>query len=297
MKQELKYVRNNLKNEYGILELQDKILEIMVYIDDFCKKYKIDYCLMAGSALGARRHNGFIPWDDDIDIYMTARDYMKFRKRFNQYGDKNGYYLQEWGKTNWHGRHMVTMAKLRMNDTEIQERAFIGWKMHQGIFVDIFIIHGCPDNVISQKVQYLWAEAVVLKGLCEKGYVSKGIKDSILLGIAKLVPKKWLLRHGLYNVYKYDIQKTKFGSGFMDTRKFDRAVYPKNVIFPTKYVPFENVQLKVPANNDEYLRIQFGDDYMTIPDEDKREVNKHALTWSCYKKSKGTDYSDEQKLI
>lgn len=63
------YVRNDLQDTYGIIDLQERLLEIMVDIDGFCKKYNIDYCLMAGSALGAERHKGFIPWDDDIDIY------------------------------------------------------------------------------------------------------------------------------------------------------------------------------------------------------------------------------------
>ena len=64
-------MREELDDLYGIKEFQNELLKIMVDIDSFCNKYKVDYCLMAGSALGAERHKGFIPWDDDIDIYMT----------------------------------------------------------------------------------------------------------------------------------------------------------------------------------------------------------------------------------
>ena len=257
-----KYVRNEIKDEYGLLTLQDDILGIMVDIDVFCRKYKIDYCLMAGSALGARRHKGFIPWDDDIDIYMSEKDYLRFREKFESNGNKNKYYLQEWGSTDYKNKHMITMAKIRKNGTILDEKAYKGWKMHKGVFVDIFILHNCASIIYNQKLQCLWSKAVVLKGLEIRGYDPKGIKDKLMLTASKMVPSKWILNHGLSSSYKYQDLETDYFHGFIDTRKFSHALFPKEVIFPTQYVDFETVKLKVPANNDEYLRIQFGDDYM-----------------------------------
>ncbi|SCH01097.1 LPS biosynthesis protein [uncultured Clostridium sp.] len=292
----LKNMRPGLDDKYGILELQDKILEIMIYIDEICKKEEIDYCLMAGSALGAKRHKGFIPWDDDIDIYMTEEEYSRFRDVFNQKGDKERFYLQEWGKTDYKGQHMITMAKVRMNKTEIKEKAYLNWKIHQGIFVDIFVMHNCPNEIKKQVKQYLWAELVVLKGLQIRGYKRKNLKDAIVLKISEAFSRQWVLKHGLRNVYKYQNTKAKYVSGFIDTRDFKRAVFPKEIMFPTKYVDFENVKLRVPANNDEYLRIQFGEDYMSLPPIEKREVSKHAMSWNCVIDIK-YDFEDENKLI
>lgn len=107
----MKYMRNDLNDNYGIIDLQEKLLEIMVDIDLFCNRYDIDYCLMAGSALGAERHKGFIPWDDDIDIYMTEKDFNKFRCKFEKYGDKEKYYLQEWEKTIPRINHLLQWRK------------------------------------------------------------------------------------------------------------------------------------------------------------------------------------------
>ena len=93
----MKYMRDNLPDDYGFVKLQDRILEICVYIDQFCQEHDIVYSLMGGSALGAKRHGGFIPWDDDLDIFMTPDNYEKFRKAFMEEGDKQRFYLQEYG--------------------------------------------------------------------------------------------------------------------------------------------------------------------------------------------------------
>lgn len=291
------YVRENLQDTYGILDLQEKLLEIMVDIDLFCGKYSIDYCLMAGSALGAERHKGFIPWDDDIDIYMTEQGYADFRTAFGKYGNKEKYYLQEWGKSEVDGKTMITMAKVRLNHSQINEATYHDWNTHKGIFVDIFILHNCPSDKRLQRKQYLWTEAVVLKGLEMRGYKAKGAMDSVVIGISKLIPRKWILRRGLQEAYKYQNIDTEFTHGFVDTRKFSRAVFPKHVIFPGKYTEFENVKLKVPNNNAQYLRIQFGPDYMTPPPESMRPINKHTTEWKEDKNIVYSDLSDEKKLV
>ena len=80
---------NRMGKDYSIHELQECILSVMKDVDRFCKKNKIQYYLMGGSALGAMRHRGFIPWDDDLDIFMTYDNYQKFIKDFGQFIKEN----------------------------------------------------------------------------------------------------------------------------------------------------------------------------------------------------------------
>ena len=84
----LTYMRPNLPDDYGLLPVQDKILSIAVYLDKFCAQHGVEYCLMGGSALGAKRHGGFIPWDDDLDVFMTVPNYEKFRQGLIKKGIK-----------------------------------------------------------------------------------------------------------------------------------------------------------------------------------------------------------------
>ena len=236
----MKYMRENLSDDYGFLELQDKILEIMVDLDAFLSTHDIDYCLMGGSALGAKRHGGFIPWDDDLDIFMTPDNYEKFRTAFKEFGDKDKYYLQEWGASGG----MVTIAKVRMNGTTYIEELLKDWDIHHGIYIDIFILHTCPNNKLLQMQQCLWAKYVIMKGLSQRNYARRGGFLGAALKLLKLLPDNFLVNHGLKQVYKYRNKSTNYYCNFLGKAVFKNAIYKKEWFEKTTYVPFETVTLK-----------------------------------------------------
>ena len=285
-------MRDGLEDKYGFLEVQNKILEIMVYIDKFCNNHNIEYCLMGGSALGAKRHGGFIPWDDDLDIFMTPDNYEKFRDEFNRSGDKEKFYLQEWGLTDG----MVTTSKIRMNNTTYIEKSIQDWNIHHGIFVDIFILHNCPNNKIQQLHQFFWAKYVITKGvsLREKER-HRGLKK-IIIKIAQILPKKFLIKHGLKQVYKYRNKTTNYYCNFMGKAVFKKAIYKKEWFENYIYLPFETIELKVPKKLDEFLTERFGN-YMQIPSNDKIKWEQHAESWNCNKQLFQNNFSDEKLLI
>ena len=293
------FMRANLPNDYGLVELQDKILEIMVYIDDLCKKHHIDYCLMGGSALGAKRHGGFIPWDDDLDIFMTPDNYEKFRTVFNKYGDKEKYYLQESGLTNG----MVTIPKLRMNGTTYIEEIIKDWDMHHGIFVDIFILHSCPNNRLLQLYQYMWAKYIVLRRISnQRGYSGRegvaGFTAEIVFKLMALFPKRFLLKKALKEVYRYQNRETDFYCNFLGKANLKKGIYKREWFENARYVPFETVQLKVPNNLHEFLSVRFGE-YMKIPSLECAKREQHAWKWDINEDfrnfvSNVDDFNDER---
>ena len=133
------------EDTWGFMKLQKCILHVAKYVDNVCETNGIEYCLMGGSALGAVRHKGFIPWDDDLDIFMTPDNYEKFRK---VHRNESGFYLQEWGAKDG----MVSMAKVRMDKSTYIEKDLAEWDIHQGVYIDIFILHTCPDNKWKHRI-------------------------------------------------------------------------------------------------------------------------------------------------
>lgn len=293
----MQYMRDSLEDKYNFLALQDKILEIMSYIDGFCQQENIDYCLMGGSALGAKRHGGFIPWDDDLDIFMTPDNYEKFREEFLQNGDRENYYLQEWGTVDG----MVTIAKIRMNNTTYIEEALKNWNIHHGIYVDIFILHNCPNNKVSQLWQCLWAKYVIMKGLAERKYNRRKGFLGFALKVMDLFPEYFLVKFGLKQVYKYRNKNTDYYCNFLGKAVFKNAIYKKEWFERSVYAPFEKIQLRIPENLHDFLTFRFGD-YMMLPSDDRIKWEQHAEFWDTKTDFKHylsdiTDYSEEKKLI
>ena len=103
----------------SVRDVQNKILDVMKFIDKVCRDNGITYYIMGGTALGAIRHGGFIPWDDDLDIFMTSAEYKKFEEAFNKLKSKD-FVIQEWRTVDSY----LEYAKVRMNGTTLIEHSF-----------------------------------------------------------------------------------------------------------------------------------------------------------------------------
>lgn len=284
-------MRKDVEDTWGIKDLQNVILNIASYVHDFCESHNIQYCLMGGSALGAKRHGGFIPWDDDLDIFMTPDNYEKFRDCFNKEGDKDMFYLQELGAAN--GR--VITAKVRLNNSYYEEDILKGWNIHHGVYIDIFILHTCPNNMLKRRWQYCWAKYLIVKGLANKEYKRRGGVVYAMMKLMSLLPKRFLLSYGLKQVYRFRNEKSDFYCNYLGKALLKNGTYLREDFEKVKKLPFETIELYVAAGLEHFLANRFGD-YMKVPSPERIKYEQHASTWNLSKREY-TDFSDEKYLF
>lgn len=262
-----------MNEEKNIREIQMKILEIMKYIDGLCRGHGIVYYIMGGTALGAVRHGGFIPWDDDLDIFMTPSEYTKFKKIFES-ENSSQFVLQEWRTT----QEYLEYAKVRMNGTTFIEEAFKDRKdMHQGIYVDIMILHKVPDNRVVQKIIYFESKFVTVYALSQRNWKAKTKSQKIILNFLKILPCKLIARLCYKHIYKYDNRMTGFKYCYWITpAKYKSGLFDPSFFSDPVDIPFEDTKLLGSEKIKEYLEYRYGN-YMELPSEKAQRAAVHAM--------------------
>ena len=268
-------MRPSAKDDWGIRELQNCILNIAKYIHVFCEENNIKYCIMGGTALGAVRHGGFIPWDDDLDIFMTPNEYVKFRKLFNEKGDKENFYFQELGGS----KGKAVYAKLRLNNSTFYETAVRNYDIHHGVYVDIMIQHHFPSSKFAQYRIVACQSYLELKALANRDYYKRGSLFNMLIRPLRWLPKRFLLDYSLKQIWRYkDIKTDNFFHLYIG-QPLKRSIYPSHIFESYELMDFETIQLRVPKGVEEYLTILFGN-YMKMPDIESIRWHQHTNEWS-----------------
>lgn len=263
----------------AVRSVQNKILDIMKYIDKLCRTNNIVYYIMGGTALGAVRHGGFIPWDDDLDIFMTPTEYEKFKKVFET-ENSDVFVLQEW-KT---AKNYLEYAKIRMNGTTFIEENFENNKeMHHGIYVDIMILHKVPENKFIQKLVYYESKFVTLYALSQRNWVPKTALQKLLLNSLHILPCKFISKVFYKRIYKYDGMQNNFKYCYWITpAKFKNGLFDKSFFSRPVDIKFEDAVLLGSEKIKEYLSYRYGD-YMKLPSKEQQEAAVHAMIFDTEK--------------
>ena len=258
--------------------IQKKIIEIFKEFDRICRKYKLKYYAIGGTCLGAIRHKGFIPWDDDLDVVMPIEDYFKFRNVcLNEGVLKKGYSIIN--PIDAKSSHCIYM-KLQDNNTTFVENSEINFpEYYKGVWIDIMPLIGVPKNKLSSfifkaRLRYYWANNNNLK--FDTSYKDKvNLKGKLLLLLTKCLSYKKDDNHYVKKweklLLKYPIKANNdlLFPWRIPARKPYKNTFPYKCFRDSVRVEFEDTTIMCPIDYDEYLRLDFGD-YMQLPPKEKR---------------------------
>ncbi|MBR1738474.1 MAG: LicD family protein [Firmicutes bacterium] len=258
-----------------IRRMQETELEMLKEVDRICRENNINYQADGGTLLGAVRHKGFIPWDDDVDIRMLRCDYDRFCEVCKTELDKDKYFLQtnetdkgyRWGYARILKKHTVFMRKG-------QEML----KMKRGIFIDIFPCDGMPDEFISKKFYNFvcyFARKILYSPV--GSVYEKNILKKLCYNILKFVPAEFAFKIFQILIEKYRNTDTRLirtlgWNGIEEEKGFKREW-----MLESCELDFEGIKIKAPVKYREFLTFMFGEDYMTLPPKEKR-IPKHTAT-------------------
>lgn len=257
-------------------ELKQIQLDILLAFDKFCVENDIKYSLAAGSLIGAIRHKGFIPWDDDIDVYVMRKDYKKLVGIFpEKYIGKYTLITMERNKK-WNRAY----GKLCDDRTVYCEDAN-GISMEMGVAIDVFPIDDVPDDFAE------WTKYNKRRKLLRNMYTLKFIRinkgrslvKNLFAIVSKVVlfPFSFKLLARIMNWYS----QIHNGKGYKHVYENCPGVYNTKNAWLKKdfaqvyYTEFEGCQVKIMVGYDDYLRTIYGD-YMKLPPEEKR-VSHHIF--------------------
>lgn len=250
-------------------------LDMLVEFDRICRKYDINYVLFCGSLLGAVRHKGYIPWDDDADIAMLREDYNEFKKHINEMNPRICYFQDHETDPEYRWGY----AKLRRTGTEYIRVGQEHLKCKTGIFVDIFPLDDAPGSVVGQIFQD-WLCFCVRKTLwSEVGkYNTKGFRKVWFTLLSKIPADAAFKGYDIFAAKSRNNSPNKVrclsfpatGTLYMKHPLRKRFAMPKSWFTERAEYEFEGHRFYGTKDYHSILTYIYGD-YMKLPPEDERE--------------------------
>lgn len=258
---------------------QLKLLDILVYFKEFCEAHHLRFMLAAGTCLGAVRHGGFIPWDEDLDVMMPREDYDRMIDLWNKEADTSRFVCSV---TTENECSRFPMAVIRSVNTTCIYNHSVNDDICQGLKIDVEFLDGVPDNKLVRGYNRILAYILALfraQRVPERASKAKTVVARILLWLVPSQEARWRISVFCEN----QIKKYRFGE-----QEFVR--YLACPLRPTKsfseliYLDFEGYKMPVPVGYDAFLRAEYGD-YMQFPPEEARKPATDNLVYYDLEKS------------
>lgn len=255
-------------------QLQLTQLEILKTFDSFCRENNLKYSLYAGSLLGAIRHKGFIPWDDDLDVCMSRSDYNEFIALW-EHSHPNGYILQNKDNSPYFGQ---SFTKIRKDHTTFLQEERESGQYHTGIFLDVFPLDRIPIQKLKKlffkwhcmKYQLLTREFVPPKA----GIIIR-LGSSIILACLTQKHRAQIRINTLKKITRYN-DRHDLEIVAIETMSSLQKPFASTMLDSYIDLPFEDGNFMCFADWDDHLRRKFGD-YMLLPPESERTWKHHPI--------------------
>jgi len=253
----------------SITDHQRALYRLLCEFDRVCHEIGVTYYLFAGSLLGAVRHSGFIPWDDDLDVIMMRCDYQRFLNEAPAIIDSERFFIQQENTKHW----PMFFSKLRLNGTACLEKYHPKDNLtHQGIYMDIFPCDNAFESGFLRKLQFVASKVLIAKGLYKRGYDTDCVIKKIFMSVCCLLPSTTFLF-----IVKGPKKEGNYLHGFLGgASRYAKSVFPRECFEQVEKHCFEKGEYPIPAGYDKLLKILYGD-YMTLPPEEDRKCKQHAI--------------------
>lgn len=266
-------------DEKTLKRVQQTELSILNDFMEICDRHNLDYFGIAGTGIGALRHQGFIPWDDDIDVAIPREHYNRFLEYAKTELDDK-YVIMN---CEYNSNYPLMTTRIMLKNTEFREEALKNIKCPLGIFLDVYPFDKISDDPKQFKKQardaWFWSKMLILRSIPFPVLGFRGIKAKFVhaacavihgLMVVFRVSKKWLYRKCYEASTRYNyLEKTERLDFLCDTTPY-MNIYKVSDIYPLTKKPFEDIMLNFPNSMHENLTGMYGD-YMQLPPEEKRK--------------------------
>ena len=252
-------------------QLQQTQLQILKDVAAFCDENEIKYCLTSGTLLGAIRHSGFIPWDDDVDISMPRQDFEKFLSLSDKL--PNQYVCVA---TRFNDNYPIPIVKIRKKGTVMKEPSMAHLDINHGVWIDIFPLDKVnKESTLGKRAQFINLLTTAINSKCADLKPTKKT-TKIICSLLCVLPVKTLDKLRTKIMTFEEKTNAKKLTSFASNLGPKSLLFSEDVYFPLKKMSFEDGQFYVPAKAEEWLIGAYGD-YMQLPPEEQR-VNRHKIS-------------------
>lgn len=266
--------------------IQKKELDILKEFIRVCQNYNLTYYALGGTLLGAVRHGGFIPWDDDIDIGMPREDYEKLKRL-----GASGVFRSPYFCINSDSDRSYTQAFMKLQDTSTSiTMTYSNIEQAESLWIDIFPIDGMPGGWLKKRIQekrYLFSRMMVqlsqFNKIVNQNKKKRPLIEKMVISLARVVDFEKLLNYKKRQekyvkiISRYDVTE-EFSGNYTGAYKL-REIVPSTYFGEGKYLMFEDIRVRVPSKYESYLTAIYGENYMELPPKEERIPHQYKIEY------------------